>query len=129
VVIDNTLNRQFDVAAPDNAWVTDIRCIKTMEGFAYLAVVTDLFSRRVIGWSLQSRQTSEVVLRALHMAVWCRKPQNTVLVHSDQGSRGVFNRSSQHLNHGGVYGTTGGVDAEVEGARSIALARCAVASV
>jgi putative transposase len=87
VVIDNTLNRQFDVAAPDTAWVTDITYIKTMERFAYLAVVIDLFSRRVIGWSLQSRQTSEVVLRALHMAVWCRKPQNTVLVHFDQGSQ------------------------------------------
>ena len=58
VVIDNTLNRQFDVDAPDTAWVTDITYIKTMEGFAYLAVVIDLFSRRVIGWSLQSRQTT-----------------------------------------------------------------------
>lgn len=79
VVVNNTLNRQFDVDAPDTAWVTDITYIKTMEGFAYLAVVIDLFSRRVIGWSLQSRQTSEVVLQALHMAVWRRKPQNTVL--------------------------------------------------
>lgn len=52
----------------------DITYIKTMEGFAYLAVVIDLLSRRVIGWSLQSRQTSEVVLQALHMAVWRRKP-------------------------------------------------------
>ncbi len=86
-VADNTLARQFDVAAPDTAWVTDITFIKTMEGFAYLAVVLDLFSRRVISWSLQSRQTSEVVLQALHMAVWRRKPQNTVLVHSDQGSQ------------------------------------------
>lgn len=83
-MVDNTLARQFDVDAPDTAWVTDITYIKTMEGFAYLAVVIDLFSRRVIGWPLQSRQTSEVVLQALHMAVWRRKPQNTVLVHSDQ---------------------------------------------
>jgi putative transposase len=49
VVIDNTLNRQFEVAAPDTAWVTDITYIRTAEGFAYLAVVIDLFSRRVIG--------------------------------------------------------------------------------
>ena len=99
VVVDNTLARQFDVHAPDTAWVTDITYIKTMEGFAYLAVVIDLFSRRVIGWSLQSRQTSEVVLQALHMAVWRRKPQNTVLVHSDQGSQFTSMDWASFLRH------------------------------
>lgn len=69
------------------AWVTDITYIRTQEGFAYLAVVIDLFSRRVIGWSLQSRLTTDVVLQALLMAVWRRKPKNSVLVHSDQGSQ------------------------------------------
>ncbi|ADZ68958.1 Integrase catalytic region [Polymorphum gilvum SL003B-26A1] len=87
VVVDNTLARQFDVEAPDRAWVTDITYIRTQEGFAYLAVVIDLFSRRVIGWSLQSRQTTDVVLQALLMAVWRRKPKSRVLVHSDQGSQ------------------------------------------
>ena len=87
VVVDNTLDRQFDVEAPDVAWVTDITYIKTLEGFAYLAVVIDLFSRRVIGWSLQSRQTTEAVLQAVHMAVWRRRPKNRVLIHSDQGSQ------------------------------------------
>jgi putative transposase len=99
VVIDNTLNRQFDVDAPDTAWVTDITYIKTIEGFAYLAVVIDLFSRRVIGWSLQSRQTSEVVLQALHMAVWRRKPKKTVLVHSDQGSQFTSMDWASFLRH------------------------------
>ena len=55
--------------APDRFWVTDITSIKTMEGFAYLAVVIDLYSRRVIGWSLQSRPTTEHVLQALLAAV------------------------------------------------------------
>lgn len=87
LVVDNTLDRQFDVDAPDRVWVTDITYIKTMEGFAYLAVVIDLFSRRVIGWSMQSRQTADVVLQALLMAVWRRKPKNKVLIHSDQGSQ------------------------------------------
>lgn len=50
-MVDNTLDRQFDVAAPDTAWVSDITYIKTYEGFLYLAVVTDLYSRRVIGWA------------------------------------------------------------------------------
>jgi len=67
--------------------VTNITYIRTMEGFAYLAVVLDLYSRRVVGWSLQSRQTIDVVLQALHMAVWWRKPKNRVLINSDQGSK------------------------------------------
>ena len=86
-VAANTLDRQFDVAQADRAWVTDITYIRTMEGFAYLAVVIDLYSRRVVGWSLQSRQTTNAVLQALHMAVWRRKPKNRVLIHSDQGSQ------------------------------------------
>lgn len=82
IVVDNTLNRQFDVEAPDMVWVTDITYIRTLEGFAYLAVVIDLYSRRVVGWSMQSRQTTDLVLQALLMAVWRRKPGATVLVHS-----------------------------------------------
>ena len=87
IAVDNSLDRQFDVAAPDTAWVTDITYIKTNEGFAYLAVVIDLYSRRVVGWSIQSRQTTDLVLQALLMAVWRRKPKNKVLIHSDQGSQ------------------------------------------
>jgi putative transposase len=68
-------------------WSSDITYIRTLEGFVYLAVVIDLYSRRVIGWSLQSRQTTDVVLQALLMAVWRRKPRNRVLIHSDQGSQ------------------------------------------
>lgn len=87
VVADNTLDRQFDVEAPDRVWVTDITYIRAQEGFAYLAVVIDLYSRRVIGWSMQSRQTTDLVLQALLMAVWRRKPKRKVLIHSDQGSQ------------------------------------------
>lgn len=87
VVVDNTLDRQFDVAAPDTVWVTDITYIKTYEGFAYLAVVIDLYSRRVVGWSMQGRQTTDVALQALLSAVWRRKPKTKVLIHSDQGSQ------------------------------------------
>ena len=87
VIVDNTLDRQFDVAQSDKVWVTDITYIRTLEGFAYLAVVIDLYSRRVVGWSMQSRQTTDVVLQALLMAVWRRKPKARVLIHSDQGSQ------------------------------------------
>ena len=87
IAVDNTLDRKFDVTAPDTAWVTDITYIRTTEGFVYLAVVIDLYSRRVVGWSMQSRQTTDLVLQALLMAVWRRKPKDKVLVHSDQGSQ------------------------------------------
>jgi len=87
VVVDNTLNRQFDVAAPNQFWVTDITYIKTYEGFSYLAVVIDLYSRKVVGWSMQNRQPTDLVLQALLMAVWRRKPAGKVLIHSDQGSQ------------------------------------------
>lgn len=58
-----------------------------INSFAYLAAVIDLYSRRVVGWSMQSRQTTDIVLQTLHMAVWRRKPKHRVLIHSDQGSQ------------------------------------------
>ncbi|MCV5918304.1 DDE-type integrase/transposase/recombinase, partial [Escherichia coli] len=79
--------REFNPTAPNQSWVTDITYIKTHEGWLYLAVVVDLFSRRVIGWSMKSRITKELVLDALLMAIWRRSPSQKVLVHSDQGSQ------------------------------------------
>ena len=99
MVVDNTLDRQFDVESPDKVWVTDITYIRTLEGFAYLAVVIDLYSRRVVGWSMQSRQTTDVVLQALLMAVWRRKPKNRVLIHSDQGSQFTSMDWASFLKH------------------------------
>ena len=82
VVADNTLNREFDVDAPDQFWVTYITYSRTHEGFRYLAVVIDLFSRRVIGWSMQGRSCTNLPLQARPMAVWRRKPKAKVHVHS-----------------------------------------------
>ena len=82
----NLLNRQFDVTEPDTVWATDFTYIRTHEGWMYLAVVLDLFSRQVVGWAMRDRADSEVVLQALLSAVWRRKPRPGVLVHSDQGS-------------------------------------------
>ena len=87
IVTPNRLQRQFNPEAPDERWVTDITYIRTHEGWLYLAVVVDLFSRKVIGWSMQPRMTKDIVLNALLMAVWRRNPQKQVLVHSDQGSQ------------------------------------------
>ena len=87
VVVENRLEQCFDASQPDQVWVTDITYIKTHEGWLYLCVVIDLFSRRVVGWSAQSRMTTDLALQALLMAVWRRKPAGRVMVHSDQGSQ------------------------------------------
>ena len=71
----------------DSVWVTDITYIKTHEGWSYLAVVIDLFSRRIVGWSMQSRMTTVLALQALLSAVWRRKPKTKIMIHSDQGSQ------------------------------------------
>lgn len=85
VVAENQLQQQFDVEMPNQVWVTDITYIRTHEGWLYLAVVLDLFSRQVIGWSMGARIDSELVLNALLMAIWRRNPKAPVIVHSDQG--------------------------------------------
>jgi putative transposase len=87
IAAPNRLNQEFTVAHPNEVWVSDITYIRTHEGWLYLAVVLDLYSRRVIGWSLQSRIKKELVLDALLMAVWRRRPTTKVIVHSDQGSQ------------------------------------------
>ena len=87
VIAPNHLARAFEVAEPNKVWVTDITYIRTHEGWLYLAVVLDLFSRQVVGWSMQPRIDRELAIGALLMAVWRRRPSGEVLVHSDQGSQ------------------------------------------
>lgn len=83
----NTLIMECAVDAPDKVWVTEIAYIRTWQGWLYLAVVLDLYSRKVVGWSMKPTIARELVLDALLMAVWRRKPTQQVLVHSDQGSQ------------------------------------------
>ena len=87
VVASNHLDRQFATDRPNAAWVTDITFIRTYEGWLYLAIVLDLYSRKVVGWSMDSRMQSDLVLQALLMAVWRRRPKAPVIVHSDQGTQ------------------------------------------
>ena len=82
IAVDKTLAGPFEVGTPDRVWVTDITYIKTSEGFAYLAVVIDLYLRKAVGWEMQNRPTKDMVLQALLMAVWRRKPTTTALIHS-----------------------------------------------
>ena len=85
IVAANQLQQDSNVDAPDTVWVTDITYIRTHEGWLYLAAVIDLYSRKVVGWSMHSRMQTSLALNALLMAVWRRKPTETVIVHSDQG--------------------------------------------
>ncbi len=87
VIAPNHVQQEFDVAEPNQVWVTDITYIRTYEGWLYLGVVLDLFSRRVIGWSMHSRIDRELAINALLMAVCRRQPKQEVIVHSDQGSQ------------------------------------------
>lgn len=83
VASPNRLERRFNVTEPNKVWVTDITYIRTYEGWLYLAVVRDLFSRQVIGWSMKPQMASDLTIDALLMAGWRRKPKQAVMVHSD----------------------------------------------
>lgn len=84
-VAPNTLDRQFDADEPNKVWVTDFTYIRTYEGWLYLTVVIDLFSRQVVGWSMKHNPRADLVIDALLMAIWRRRPTQRVLIHSDQG--------------------------------------------
>lgn len=86
-IADNILNREFSVDSPDKVWAADITYVRTWEGWLYLAVVLDLFSRRVVGWSLQTGLQTDLVTRALEMALGRRMPPAKLLHHSDRGSQ------------------------------------------
>src|SRR6266436_4042252 len=86
-VAPNVLARHFTVPAPDTAWVTDITYLWTQEGWLYLAVILDLFSRAVVGWALSARITRHLTLQALTMALGRRRPPQGLLHHSDRGSQ------------------------------------------
>ncbi|WP_156916121.1 IS3 family transposase [Psychromonas arctica] len=84
-VYDNELKQDFDVQPPNQAWVQDITYIWASEGWLYLAVIIDLYSRKVVAWSMGSRMKAQLVCDALTMAIWQRKPKAGLIIHSDQG--------------------------------------------
>src|SRR2546428_227007 len=86
-VAPNVLDRQFTVTAPNIAWVSDITYLWTREGWLYLVVILDLFSRRVVGWALRNRITRELAVEALTMALAHRQPDPGLMHHSDRGSQ------------------------------------------
>ena len=86
-VAENVLGRDFQTTAPNQKWTADITYIPTREGWLYLAVVMDLFSRRIVGWSMSASLAATIVIDALRMALAHREPQPGLLHHSDRGSQ------------------------------------------
>lgn len=85
-IAPNVLNRCFNIAKPNKVWVGDVTFLATRDGWLYLAVLLDLYSRKVIGWSMSDRNNKQLVINALNMAVERRQPRSEVLHHTDRGS-------------------------------------------
>jgi transposase InsO family protein len=98
----NHLQRQFQVSYPNQMWVGDISYIKTIEGWMYLAVVIDLYSRKVVGWALDTHMKSSLVEMALQRALWSRKPPKGLMMHTDQGSQYVSKSYRNLLKSWGI---------------------------
>lgn len=96
-VADDLVERSFRPAAPNVLWCADITYLRSWEGWLYLAAVQDLYSRRIVGWSMAPHLRTELVLDALRMALARRQPEEGLIHHSDQGSQGGFNRCSQQF--------------------------------
>ena len=86
-IAPNLLDRKFNVDKPNTAWTTDITYVWTLEGWLFLAVVLDLYSRQIVGWAMNKRMKKQLTLDALAMAYWRRKPGSGLLHHSDRGSQ------------------------------------------
>ena len=104
-LFNNVLDRQFTVAAPNRAYVSDITYVWTQEGWLYLAVVIDLYSRKVVGWSMSSRMKADLVCDALKTALWQRKPGRGLIVHSDRGVQYASRPYTQLLSQYGCVGS------------------------
>ena len=86
-VAPNVLERKFEVDSPNRVWAGDVTYLRTTDGWLYLAVIIDLCSRKVVGWSMSTRLKKELCLDALQMALWRRRPDKDLLHHSDRGSQ------------------------------------------
>lgn len=102
VIAENVLDRQFSAEAPNQKWVADFTYIWTAEGWLYVAAVIDLFSRRVVGWSMSATMTAQLVTDALMMAIWRRGKPDALLHHSDQGSQYTSEQFQRLMAYNGV---------------------------
>jgi putative transposase len=101
-IAPNLLDRQFQTDAPNQVWVADITYIRTLEGWLYLAAVMDLFSRKIVGWAMSERMTSDLAITALKMAIKRRKPHKGLMHHSDRGVQYASNPYRKVLKKNGI---------------------------
>ncbi|MGY0193859.1 IS3 family transposase [Leptothrix sp. BB-4] len=104
-VSENLLARRFDPSRPDQAWVSDITYIRTRSGWLYLAVVMDLYARKIVGWSMAPNMPAELVCSALQMAIAQRRPAPGLIVHSDRGSQYASGQHQALLARHGLIGS------------------------
>ncbi len=102
VIAPNVLDRQFTAERPNQKWIADFTYIWTAEGWLYVAAVIDLFSRRVVGWSMKAEMTAQLVTDALIMAIWRRGKPDALLHHSDQGSQYTSEQFQRLMADNGV---------------------------
>ena len=102
IIAGNVLDRQFTTDRPNQKWVADFTYIWTAEGWLYVAAVIDLFSRRVVGWSMSDTMTAQLVTDALIMAIWRRGKPDALLHHSDQGSQYTSEQFQRLMTDNGV---------------------------
>lgn len=99
---DNLLKQQFNVSKPNQIWASDISYIQTRQGFVYLAIVMDLYSRKIIGWAMDNWMSRQLVIDALQMAISMRKPEPGLVHHSDRGSQYNSDNYRQLLKRHGI---------------------------
>jgi putative transposase len=107
--VPDLVQRDFTASAPNQLWVADYTYVPTLAGFFFLAIVLDVFSRRVIGWAMGSRATYQLVVSALEMAIWNRKADPGVIHHSDHGSQYTALAYGQRLREAGLVPSRGSV--------------------
>jgi putative transposase len=104
------VNRQFIAQRPDQLWVSDFTYVSTWQGFVFVAFVTDVFARRIVGWRVSRSMHTQFVLDALEQALWARKPQRDALIHhSDRGAQYVSIKYSERLLEAGIEPSVGSV--------------------
>lgn len=110
-VSDDLLNQNFNPVAPNEVWAGDVTYLKTGEGWMYLAIVMDLYSRRIVGWHIDKRMTTDLVSKAIIKAYNLRQPKPGLVFHSDRGSQYTSKRFRKLLAGYGIRSSMGGVGA------------------
>ena len=111
IAAPNLVSMNFNPSRPNQVWAGDITYLRTSEGWMYLSVVMDLYSRRIIGWAISKRMTSDLVLKSLQQAYWLRKHHKGVIFHSDRGSQYTSKKLKKALAKLGIKQSMGDVGA------------------